>query len=159
MICERERGGGKRGVREVRVSKRCVCVRACVLCESIGARRGDFVLVVFKICDTYEAYLGFSSMSFRKVFLFFSFSIGIYIFLLSATSTWYYELYDIFIHIEHRKHCSKYIIIIKFNLKLIYTIIRYKRGALYYIKKKSNITSCTIFTSNIYIYIYILGFH
>ena len=54
MICER----GERGVREVRVSKRCVCVRACVLCESIGARRGDFVLVVFKIGDTYEAYLG-----------------------------------------------------------------------------------------------------
>ena len=56
MICERgERGGGKR---EVRVSKRCVCVCACVLCESIGARRGDFVIVVFKIGDTYEAYLG-----------------------------------------------------------------------------------------------------
>ena len=55
MICEGERG--VREVREVRVSKRCVCVRACVLCESIGARRGDFVLVVFKIGDIYEAYL------------------------------------------------------------------------------------------------------
>ena len=92
MICERERG--VREVREVRVTKRCVCVCACVLCESIGARRGDFVIVVFKIGDTYEAYLEIFAHVFpQSVSIFFYFLAFLLadIFLLEYLV--YYELY------------------------------------------------------------------
>ena len=64
------------------------------MCESIGARRGDFVLVVFKIGDTYEAYLGIVVHLFpQSVSIFFYFLAFLLadIFLLEYLV--YYELY------------------------------------------------------------------